>query len=91
MRWDAGGLFGRNTISTTFHREAPNKTPLAAHAKSGISSGSDCLCDTGIKVPFQKSIHVQARFAGKGCHESYFNVRRYTKNDNFVLKMTSSH
>ena len=48
MRWDAGGLFGRNTISTTFHR---------------------------IKVPFQKSIHVQARFAANGCHESYFNVR----------------
>ena len=30
------------------------------------------------KVPFRKSIRVQARFSppsGKGCHESYFNVR----------------
>jgi hypothetical protein len=48
MRWDAGGLFGRNTVSTTFHR---------------------------IKVPFQKSVLVQARYAAEGCKESYFNVR----------------
>ncbi len=48
MRWDAGGLFGRNTMSTTFHR---------------------------IKVPFQKRIIVQARYAVEGCKESYFNVR----------------
>ena len=48
MRWDAGGLFGRNTISTTFHR---------------------------IKVPFQSSVLVQARYSASGCKESYFNVR----------------
>ena len=38
MRWDAGGLFGRNTVSTTFHR---------------------------IKVPFQRSVIVQARYAAE--------------------------
>ena len=50
MRWDAGGLFGRNTVSTTFHR---------------------------IKVPFQTSIIVQARWRREGARNltSTFVVR----------------